>query len=328
MFTTTAPSLTVAMSSQSMRLGPKAKTSMFWSELHSLFMVRPPLLPTNDLSGQVGIVTGGSSGLGFHCCRHLLSMGLSRLIFSARTMDEGALAASKLRNDFPAATVDLWTLELTSYSSIQEFGRRADAELTCLDFTILNAGAMLPDFKLCPTGHETVMQVNYLSTFYMAILMLPVAKAKSAGDKPGRISIVSSGTALFAQFQNKDERPFLASFDDTRAFPWNAAQRYFASKALGHLFFARLLEYLNPDDTIVNLVEPGMCKGTSLHREVKGVTSVFFESYKNLIGRAPELGAWTYVDAAVVKGRESHGCFLMDWEIHPYVTLYIGRASC
>jgi NAD(P)-dependent dehydrogenase (short-subunit alcohol dehydrogenase family) len=255
-------------------------------------------------------------------------MGLSRLILGVRSTDKGTLAASELKNDFPDAIVDVWSLEMASYSSIQEFCRRADAELTRLDFTILNAGLMRPDFELCSTGHETVIQVNYLSTFYMAILMLPVAKAKSTGDKPGRITVVSSGTALFAQFKNKDKRPFLASFDDSHAFPWNAPERYFTSKALGHLFFARLLEYLNPDDTIVNLVEPGMCKGSSLHRDVKGAASIFIESFKKLMGRAPELGAWTYVDAAVVKGAESHGCFLMDWEIHPYVTLCIGKESC
>ncbi|KAF2243051.1 NAD(P)-binding protein [Trematosphaeria pertusa] len=32
-------------------------------------------------------------------------------------------------------------------------------------------------------------------------------------------------------------------------------------------------------------------------------------------------GAWMYVDAAVVKGAESHGCFVMDWSLCPNHTL-------
>jgi hypothetical protein len=30
-----------------------------------------------------------------------------------------------------------------------------------------------------------------------------------------------------------------------------------------------------------------------------------------------EVGSSTYVDAAVVKGKESHGCYVMDWKILP-----------
>ncbi|EON99393.1 putative short-chain dehydrogenase reductase family protein [Phaeoacremonium minimum UCRPA7] len=90
---------------------------------------------------------------------------------------------------------------------------------------------------------------------------------------------------------------------------------------LGHLFFVRMLEYLNADDVIVNLVEPGMCKGSGLHRDISGGAGVFLDVYKSLTGRKPEDGAWTYVDAAVVKGKESHGSFCMDWEIHPFTQL-------
>ncbi|KAL1851953.1 hypothetical protein Plec18170_006256 [Paecilomyces lecythidis] len=236
-------------------------------------------------------------------------------------MEKGEAAANTLRTDYPAARIDVWYLEMTSYETIQEFCRRADTDLSRLDITILNAGLMQPKFTTCATGHEKVIQVNYLSTFLLAILMLPICKKKASKGKPGRLTIVNSGTALWAKLSNRDKRPFLASFDDPKIHPWDPTERYFDSKGLGHLLFVRMLEYLNGDDVIVNLVEPGMCKDTGLQRDAKGAIALFLDTFKYLAGRKPEDGAWMYVDAAVVKGKESHGCFLMDWEIHPFTEL-------
>jgi len=38
---------------------------------------------------------------------------------------------------------------------------------------------------------------------------------------------------------------------------------------------------------------------------------------KAVIGRTTEVGSTTYIDAAVVKGKESHGCYIMDWQLRP-----------
>lgn len=307
------------MASKSMEMGDQAAPSLFRSFIKSQFCTRPRRAPDGiDLTGQVAIITGASSGLGYHCARHLLSLKLSHLILAVRSLEKGEAAADKLRVDYRSARIEVWPLEMTSYPSIQAFCQRVETDLSRLDITILNAGIIQPSFGTCSTGHEQVIQVNYLSTFILAILMLPLSKRKAPPGSPGRLTIVSSGTALWAKLPNRDQRPLLASFDDPKIQPWDATERYFSSKMLGHLFFVRLLKYLNPEDVIVNLVEPGMCKGSELHRGAKGsATGVFLTVYKALTGRRPEDGAWTYVDAAVVKGKESHGSFCMDWEIHP-----------
>lgn len=46
--------------------------------------------------------------------------------------------------------------------------------------------------------------------------------------------------------------------------PLNAGDEYFGSNALDHLFFVCMLQYLNGDDSIVNLVERGLTKGHCL----------------------------------------------------------------
>jgi NAD(P)-dependent dehydrogenase (short-subunit alcohol dehydrogenase family) len=84
---------------------------------------------------------------------------------------------------------------MESYDSIQAFARRADAELSSLDIAILNAGMQAADFNIIPsTGHEKLIQVNYLSTMLLGILLLPLLKANSPLG-PGRLTIINSGTA-------------------------------------------------------------------------------------------------------------------------------------
>ncbi|KAH8671616.1 hypothetical protein BX600DRAFT_480579 [Xylariales sp. PMI_506] len=301
-------------------MGPSAHSNST-AFIKSHFFTKMRQAPSNtNLTGQVAIITGASSGLGLHAAQHFLSLKLSHLILAVRSLEKGEAFAEKLRIDYPAATIDVFYLEMSSYESIQAFCRRIDSDLPRLDFTILNAAISTLEFAKCETtGHERTIQVNYLSTFLLAILMLPISKKLAPRDKPGRLTIVSSGTTGWVQVPSRDKRPFLESLDDIDA--WDAGDRYSVSKALGHLFFTRMINYLNADDVVVNMVEPGFTKGTELFRNLSRIQAVFFGMIQALTARKVVDAAWTYVDAAVVQGKESHGCFCEDWEIHPFTKL-------
>lgn len=130
--------------------------------------------------------------------------------------------------------------------------------------------------------------------------------------------MVNSGLSLTGKIPldpKKPEQPILKSFDDKEMFsnvPW-----YSTSKTLMHMFLWNLTDYVMADDVVVNIVDPGYVKGTDNVKNQHGLGKLAAKSFAAATGRTPEVGASTYVDAVVVKGKESHGCFLTSWKIHP-----------
>lgn len=275
-----------------------------------------PTWPSKDtnLTGKVATVTGANQGIGLEASDQLLSFRLSRLIIAARSVAKGEAAADILRAKYPKATIDVFQLDMSSYDSIQAFVAQVE-QLERLDIAILNAGVRKMKLELVPsTGHEETIQVNYISTALLCILLLPILERRSAKG-PSRISIISSGLAFHAKFRNQTASPLLPSFDDAKNF--DALDQYNTSKLLGMMFLYKLVDYVSADDVIVNVVDPGFVKGTSLTRDLSFVELALMTPWKHIAARPLKVSASTYVDGAVVKGKESHGCYIMSWKISP-----------
>ncbi|KAI5460804.1 putative short-chain dehydrogenase/reductase family protein [Mariannaea sp. PMI_226] len=283
-------------------------------------------LPTKEkfpnLEGKCAIITGSNTGLGFESARQLLGLGLSHLVMAVRTLERGEAAASKLRPVNPSARIDVWQLDMEKYDSIQSFVARCETNLSCIDMVILNAGMAPVSFATASsTGHEKAVQVNFLSTVLLAVLLLPVLKRQPSRDTP-ILTIVNSVTAHLCKFPNRTHKPVLPSFDDTNVLPWDPQERYGVSKLLGQLFIVKLADNVDPNDVVINMVDPGLTKGTGLARDAKGLLGVAAWAFNAAAGRPVEKGAATYVDAVLKQGKQSHGCFLMNCKISPLARLY------
>ncbi|KAJ9134139.1 putative Short-chain dehydrogenase/reductase family protein [Pleurostoma richardsiae] len=286
-------------------------------------------LPTKekypDVKDKCAIVTGSNTGLGLEASRQLLSLGLSHLIMGVRSLEKGKAAAAKIRGAAsPSAKIDVWQLDMESYESIQTFARKCQ-DLPRLDIVILNAGIAPINFSTAPgTGHETALQINHFGTALLAILLLPVLKSKGkpTNGNPPRLTFINSVMAHLCKFLNKDKRPLLASFDDTKITPWDPEERYGVSKLVSQLFIVKLAENVSADDVVINMVDPGLTKGTRLARDAKGAFGVAAKAFMGIAGRPVERGAATYIDAVLGHGRESHGCFLMNCNISPLACWY------
>lgn len=279
---------------------------------------KPLPLPTNiKLTDQVAIVTGSNTGLGFESCRQLLKLGLSHLIMGVRSPAKGDEAADLLRREFPDAMISVWIVDMQSYDSIQAFAGQC-ATLPRIDITILNAALMKISYTSVPdTGHELTVQVNYISTVLLAILLLPILKSKktSSAQRPPVLSIVGSDLAYRVNIDTKG--PVFQQFDESKSysqFLW-----YGRSKLLLALFFSKLCDFVDADDVIINMPNPGTTKGTAFFREFSTFAGKMVGVLQFLFARPVDVGATTYIDAAVSRGKESHGSFLSDWAIKPYV---------
>lgn len=277
-----------------------------------------------DLTGKTAVITGGNQGLGIETAKQLLALRLSHLILAVRSLEKGQLAAAELQKlaKDDKVRIDVWHLDMSSYASIQGFAGRVNAELPQIEYVLLNAGIRNSSFqKVKSTSHEEVMQVNYLSTVLLLVLLVPILKGKHAKSKlsdPPRITITSAALSLLAQFPNRKADPFLPSFDDPSNF--NGTEQYNSSKALAQMFLWKLVDYVKVEDVILNLADPAFVRGTNLAQEAKGQAkglAALGMKIFDLTARTPEVGASCLVDALVSKGKESHGCFLMSWKIHP-----------
>ncbi|KPA35891.1 ww oxidoreductase [Fusarium langsethiae] len=268
---------------------------------------KPQLPPTSlDLSGQTAIVTGANNGIGLACAKLLLQQGLSHLIIAVRSEAKGHEAVQQLRQITSDAKIEVWRLDMGSYISIDAFVKRCET-LHRLDYAILNAGMGNATLQINEsTGHEETMQVNFLSTMYLSVLLLPLLKKKSLSSKPGRLTVVNSGTAMHCELPEAKSDPLIPAFDFKATF--DGMSHYAKSKLLGQLFIDKLARHVDSKDVIINCVDPGLTKDTGLMDKAPIVIKVFMTIMTKLLGRTQEQAASTYIDAAIVKGEETHGC--------------------
>ena len=150
---------------------------------------------------------------------------------------DAALVELSKGKEIKPGPVDIWQLGLSSYGSVIAFGERARS-LDRIDIAILNAAVMLAKQRLNPTtGHDEIIQVNYLSTIAVLLLLLAVVKEKPDAQPP-RITLVSSEAAVWTKFKERNNDPLLSALDTAKG--WTFSVRYFLSKLPCQVFVANL----------------------------------------------------------------------------------------
>ncbi|KAI1168517.1 hypothetical protein F5B18DRAFT_595410 [Nemania serpens] len=278
------------------------------------------------LAGKTAIVTGANCGLGLECARQLLDSGLSRLILAVRDEGKGAAAREGLASGraLQSSAIEVWHLDYASYDSITRFAERAKG-LENLDIVVLNAGIYRIPHLILPTGHEEDIQVNYLSTALLTILLLPVLAAKRRpGATPGRLTVVSSSVAASSRLQpSQDGGSLLKSLDDApvEGKSYDHRQQYCTSKLLGQLFLIELRRRVPSSAVTIDYVNPGLCSGSNLARDGAGTLMGFIVGILfRIFGHSCASGARAIVDGAVNHGEEVHGQYLDGGNVAQYVS--------
>jgi NAD(P)-dependent dehydrogenase (short-subunit alcohol dehydrogenase family) len=277
---------------------------------------RVPVIPTRiELVGKTVLVTGANVGLGLEAVRNFLKLRPRLTIMGVRSLEKGEAAAAALRSDFPEARIEVWELDMESFRSVQAFVARAERELDRLHVAVLNAGLAKLQLERVDEGgcHEVTVQVNYLATALLSMLLLPKMKPTAASSEPGRLSIVNSGASLGVSLEDPGKGKLLNSFDQPKKFDGFA--QYGLSKLLVMMFVSKLAQMINPKEVIVNCTDPGATKGTAFFRDVNSwIMNIALRVFMGIIGRQTADASRIYLHSTLVLGEESHGSWT-DWII-------------
>lgn len=159
-----------------------------------------PIPPASSITGRTFIVTGANTGLGFECASHLVRLSAERVILAVRSQARGDAAKAKIEATTGCKGVaEVWLLDLASHSSVQSFAKKACSELARIDGVIENASIAVEDWSTAE-GMETTLTVNVISTYLLAMLLLPKLKASAIMTSTiPHLTIVSSGAGFFVE---------------------------------------------------------------------------------------------------------------------------------
>jgi len=232
------------------------------------------------IQDRVFLVTGANSGIG-----RATAMGLARLggtvVMACRNASRGEAARRDIIRDSGNSRVSLEVVDLASEASIRSFAEAFKRTHPRLDVLINNAGVYTSHRDITTDGLERQFEVNYLSGFLLAHLLLVLLK-KSA---PSRIVNVSSsahaGSAIhFADLQGERR--------------YRGYRAYGQSKLAQVLFTRELGRRLEGTGVTVNACHPGVIR-TNLG--MGGASAVV--RFVRLFFKSPEKGAETPIYLAV-----------------------------
>ncbi|KAH8882868.1 NAD(P)-binding protein [Thozetella sp. PMI_491] len=261
-------------------------------------------LPTTDFAGKVVIVTGANVGLGLEAARHFARLGAAKVILGCRNTEKGESAKADIEaTTATKGVVELWPLDLGSFESVKQFCRRAD-ELPRLDILVENAGIAIGTHHFME-GFESTITTNVISTFFMALMVLPKLRRTAAqfNTRP-HLVIVSSDAHVFAQFHERSEPNIFSVYRSTQM----SDDRYNTSKLIEILVMRELVTRMDAsgkNPVIVNTLNPGLCRST-LFRHALFPLNIVLNLGLFFFGRTAEMGSRTLL-AAACGDVETHG---------------------
>lgn len=283
-----------------------------------LFLTLPT--PAQSFAGKTVIVTGSNTGLGREAARHFAQLKASTLILAVRDMQKGEAARQSILQTTSAdpSSVQVWQLDLSSYASVQAFAQRV-SQLPRVDAVIENAGIAATKYKRFEDNESTIT-TNVVSTFLLALLMLPKLKetAHNHNVRP-TLTIVSSEVHAMTSFPERNAPSIFDTLNDPQTA--NMRDRYQVSKLLEVLVVREwaaqrpALEY----PVTINCLNPGLC-----HSELSRDSGFILEIFKFFLARTTEAGSRTLVNAAE-QGPETHGMYLSDCKVKRPAPFVLGE---
>lgn len=221
-----------------------------WSNVNAMFRnmrLRPKNNPA-PFGGRLVVITGATSGIGYHTVRKYASMGAEILMVN-RNPEKSEAVQREIAKEFGTPS-EYIVADLAYLSEIQKVAQHLLTLERPIDVMIHNAGVHLQSRKENTLGLEENFAVHYLCPLIMTKQLIP----KYQRDKTGRILLVSSEAYRFAAWGlNLDDLQW-----KTRRY--TGIKAYGAGKLAQLLFMHILSAELAPHQVTINAMHPGMVR--------------------------------------------------------------------
>lgn len=231
-----------------------------------------------DLTGNVALVTGCNSGIGFETMRVLALRG-AHVIGTGRTLKKATDACAAV-----TGTTTPVELELSDFDSVVRCADAVRALDLPLDMLICNAGYVAGRKQQHAYGVDLTFVINHLGHFILVNRLLSQLRAA----QQGRVVMVSSFAAV-------SQPPVAIEFDNL-AFKGNYDfwHSYAHSKLANALFSLELAKRMKDTQVTSNALHPGVIK-TNIVRNQAAILRWIFGIYADLFYKDIPQGAATSV---------------------------------
>jgi retinol dehydrogenase-13 len=198
---------------------------------------------TARMDGRVCIITGATSGVGYHTAKQL-AQGGGHLILVCRNIEKAAKVQAELKREY-GTEVDIVKADFSRLDDVRQAAQSILDHYPRLDVLINNAGVHTTRRTLTENGLETVFCVNHLASFLLTRLLIP----RLMESAPARIIQVNSQGHRFGGLDVND-----LNWEKRR---YKGLKGYGASKTAQLLTVWELADQLNGSGVTINAMHPG-----------------------------------------------------------------------
>lgn len=218
-----------------------------WSNIASMIKNngRKPKVCTSDFKGRLVVISGATSGIGYHTARKFASYGANLLCINRNEQKSEALK-TEIEREFGVSCKYI-IADLSNMKDIFTAAEKLRSIKTPIDVLIHNAGVYLTKRELTPEGFDKVFVVHHLSSFVMNVLL----SEKLKSQEKARIILVNSEGHRFAAWGLQ-----LSDLNwETRRY--SGLKSYGSAKLAQLLSMMLLADYYKPSGVTINAMHPG-----------------------------------------------------------------------
>jgi len=204
---------------------------------------KPQKRTTSRIDGQICVITGATSGVGYAAAKRL-AQGGANLVLVNRNLEKAQKVKEEI-NKLYSVNIDLLQADFTDLAQVRKAAETILSRYPRIDLLINNAGLHMTRRELTKDGFEIVFCVNHLASFLLTMLLLDRMKE----SQPARILQINSQGHRFGGLDLDD-----LTWANRR---YKGLQGYGASKTAQLLTVWELTDKLKDSGVTINAMHPG-----------------------------------------------------------------------